>query len=179
MGEKVLRFPSQQSKECHISVTGSVNVSHHFPNSLTQTSWCFYVHILWLKKNKIIIYYREFSTAAFTWLESFHLVKQSTGPVQVFWSYTTAAAQISGSRGQVLKSFGFSVQYALRWLKHKKKNIFFFTSRNCSHLYVVQELEVAGSVGSIAHSLSKLYGASSTLRPVVARHGVWCPTLFC
>lgn len=131
MGEKVLRFPSQQSKECHISVTGSVNVSHHFPNSLTQTSWCFYVHILWLKKNKIIIYYREFSTAAFTWLESFHLVKQSTGPVQVFWSYTTAAAQISGSRGQVLKSFGFSVQYALT---KKKKYLFFHLKKLFSPL---------------------------------------------
>lgn len=49
----------------------------------------------------------------------------------------------------------------------------------CPYLCVVQELEVAGPVGSLIHSLGKLYRATSALRPVVTGHSVRCSTLFC
>lgn len=52
------------------------------------------------------------------------------------------------------------------------------TSHRVSHLYVIQELEVAGPAGSLAHGLGQLQGASSALRPVVAWHGVRRAALF-
>lgn len=48
-----------------------------------------------------------------------------------------------------------------------------------SHLYVVEELEVAGLAGSLAHSLGQLQRASSSLSPVATWHGVWGAALFC
>lgn len=56
---------------------------------------------------------------------------------------------------------------------------FFKTEDFPSHLYVVEELEVAGLAGSLAHSLGQLQGASSSLSPVVTWHGVWGTALFC
>lgn len=49
----------------------------------------------------------------------------------------------------------------------------------CSHLKVVQELEVGGSLGGLVHSAGELHAATSALSPMVARHGIRCPTFFC
>lgn len=48
-----------------------------------------------------------------------------------------------------------------------------------SYLYVVQEPEVAGSAGSLIHSLGQLQGTSPALRPVVTWHSVRRAALFC
>lgn len=49
----------------------------------------------------------------------------------------------------------------------------------CSHLKVVQELEIIGPGSSLVHSPRKLCAATSALSPVVTRHGVRRPALFC
>lgn len=49
----------------------------------------------------------------------------------------------------------------------------------CSHLKVVQELEVVGPRGSRVHSVGELYAATPALSPVVRWHGVGRPALFC
>lgn len=64
----------------------------------------------------------------------------------------------------------------ISWETHNMKVCIYSTS---FHLWVVQELEVAGSAGSFIHSLGQLYRPAPTLRPVVTRHSVRCSALFC
>lgn len=49
---------TQTHTHTYIGVTGSANVSHNFPNSLTQTSWCFFTFTFsgYTSKENIIIW---------------------------------------------------------------------------------------------------------------------------
>lgn len=53
-----------------------------------------------------------------------------------------------------------------------------YHNKVCTHLCVVQELEVCGLARCLFHRLCQLQTATPTLRPVLTGHGVRCAALF-